>query len=108
MTRIYKDHWKNWNAETAIDMPELGERRFLQINTAKRSNGALITNASVNKRTEYGYEHTFFKDFNERVASAKVSRCTDKVVIAQHNAAMEQIEQIKAAALAHYGSSATA
>ena len=104
MTRISKDIRNGWQAETRFDMPEIGERFFLQLHTMKRYDGQLVTTASVNQRTAdgLGYTHRYPGDFLSRCVSERV-RCTEKAVAEQHSKALQQIEQIKADALAYYG-----
>ena len=104
MTRINKDIRNGWQAETRIALPEIGERHFLQVHTMKRYDGLLATQVSVNEQTAdgMGYTHAFPGDYNRRWAGEKV-RATEKAVAAQHAAVLEQIEQIKAGALLHYG-----
>jgi len=109
MTRINKDIRNGWQAETRIDMPEIGERHFLQLHTMKRYDGRLVTIASVNKRTAdgLGYTHAFPGDFLSKRIAEKV-RATEKAVATQHASALQQIEQIRAEALAHYGEAVAA
>lgn len=104
-----KDIRNGWTATTNLDMPEAGERRFMQVRTSKRHDGSLTTTASVNQRNEdgSGYIHAVFLDFYKTVATEKV-RCTEKAVTEQHAKVLEQIEQIKQRAADHYGEAVAA
>ena len=103
-TRIYRDYFKNLNAETNIDMPEIGERRFLRVNTSKRSDGLLTTSVSVSERNAdgSGYTHALFRDFFKTVLKEKV-RCTEKAVAKQHEQVLQHIASFKDEATRHYG-----
>jgi hypothetical protein len=108
-TSIRKDIRNGWKAETRFDMPEIGERYFLQVETSKRYNGGVSTTATVNKRTldGMGYQHQMGLggggDFYWTCINDKSARCTEKTVATQHMTALANIEQIKADAMTHYG-----
>ena len=113
-TNIRKDIRNGWKAETRFDMPEIGERYFLQVETSKRYNGGVSTTASVNQRTAdgMGYQHKMGLggggDFYRTCFSDRAARCTEKTVATQHSAALASIEQIKADAVAYYGATVEA
>ena len=108
-TRLYKALHNGWTARTNINMPELGERRFLELVTCKRHTGEVATIATVCTRSEDGIGYTFvmFQDFNRAVAREK-TRATEKNVEKQHSLALQHVESLKRDACEHYGVTATA
>lgn len=101
-TRIYKSAVNGWTAVTRYDMPEIGERKFLELSTLKLSQG-LKTTASVSTMHPdgSGFTTVIFQDFYATVNSSK-TRATEKAIHTLHNEAKANIETIKAAAKAHY------
>lgn len=71
-----------WSAESAI---KLSDTHVLKILTMKRSSGALVTTASVDKIEGEMLAHTMYQDFHKQVVSNRPARVTQKVVEAQHN-----------------------
>ncbi len=102
-TKIYKSAINGWTASTRYDMPELGERKFLELSTLKLSQG-LKTSASVSTAHAdgSGFTTVIFSDFYATVNSSK-ARATAKAVEILHDEAKTNIETIKAAARKHYG-----
>lgn len=102
LTRIYKSAVNGWTAVTRYDMPEIGERKFLELSTLKLSQG-LKTTASVSTmhKDGSGFTTVIFQDFYATVNSTK-ARATAKTVKTLHDEAKANIETIKAAALSHY------
>ena len=90
-----------WKAISYFDMEEIGNKKFLEICTMKRHNGELSTFSSVNTKTEMGYTHMLFQDFNKCYLSEK-TRCTEKSVKMQHEKALEMLDFIKSKAIEHY------
>lgn len=90
-----------WKAESIV---EFEGAKKLSIETHKY-NGHLITRASVNTYTDYGFQHAFGLggggDFSERVL-VTTERATEKTVAAQHAKVMQQLPQIIERAKAHY------
>jgi hypothetical protein len=107
-TSIRKNYRGNWEAETHIDMPELGVDKFLDITTTKRYSGNLVTTASVHTRDGYFVTHMMYQDFNTNYLTSG-DRCTEKNVRKQHDLAIYQcLGAIKALAIAHYAKKAAA
>lgn len=101
-TRIYKSAVNGWTASTRYDMPELGERKFLELSTLKLSQG-LKTTASVSTMhvDNSGFTTVIFQDFYATVNNSK-ARATAKAVETLHDEAKANIEAIKTAARKHY------
>ena len=102
LTKIYKSAVNGWTAVTRYNMPEIGERKFLELSTLKLSQG-LKTTASVHTENAdgSGYTTIIFQDFYATVNTSK-ARATAKAVETLHNEAKENINSIKNAALVHY------
>ena len=101
-TKIYKSAVNGWTATTRYDMPEIGERKFLELSTLKLSQG-LKTTASVHTQHEdgSGYTTIIFQDFYATVNTSK-ARATAKAVETLHDEAKQNLQVIKEAALKHY------
>jgi hypothetical protein len=100
-TIVQKNYRKDWEAETRVEMPELGLNKFLDITTTKRYSGNLVTTASV-CTSEGGMDtHMMYQDFNIRF-TVSGDRCTKANVSKQHKYAVSQLNFIKLLALAHY------
>jgi len=98
--KLYKSIY-GWKSISYFDMDEIGEKKFLEVCTMKRHNGEISTFASVNTRTEMGYTHMLFQDFNKCYLSEKI-RCTEKSVKMQHEKVLEMLDFIKSKAKEHY------
>ena len=78
-TQVYRDHWKKWQAKTAVVFPELipddmfptrTGRRALNLRTYRTDRGLLVTTASVCVRSD-GMETTaLFQDYSKTVLTA--------------------------------------
>lgn len=87
-----------FKATTTI--PLEGTSLHLKLSTSK-FNGMLTTTASCFKKDGMFESHRVYQDYHARIRSCKV-RVTEKAVIAEHDAAKEDIERIIEAAKAHY------
>lgn len=100
--RLNKGH-DGWRAETETELgtdPEKNLPRILAITTSK-INGTLLTRAMVYVRDRGFQTYKVYWDFHLNMERT-TKRCTEKIVEAQHVANLEQIEQVKAAAIEHY------
>lgn len=88
---------EGWEAQTDV---ELDAPYVLEIRTYKSQRG-LVSNVTRFKNENGGKSFIMFGDFTERLILSK-DRCTEKTVIAQHTAAMSDIEGIKARCAAFY------
>ena len=106
-TRIYHDTHHGWQAETDID---IGQGRVLRINTyrIKRDTNFLDTrvsvhtvgpNGSLTHILDYG---TGGGDFSCVVKRSAPRRLSEKLVSAQHQAALDVIDRVKEMVDAHY------
>ena len=88
---------EGWEAETeiALDAPFV-----LEIRTYKSQRG-LVSNVTRFKKENGGKSFIMFGDFVENLILSK-DRCTEKTVIAQHTAAMSDLEGIKSRCAAFY------
>lgn len=102
LTKIYKSAVNGWTAVTRYDMPELGERKFLELSTLKLSQGLKTTaNVSTMHQDGSGFTTVIFQDFYATVNTIK-ARATAKAVETLHDEAKANIEAIKTAARKHY------
>ena len=85
-----KDYYGSWTSKSQMDLPD---NWILQINTSKTSNGTLVTTATVHKVEGASMTFRMFQDYSKRIVSEKI-RCTEKNVIAQHNAGLAQLDQV--------------
>lgn len=89
-----------------IPMPEIAENARLTIQTSGER-GRIDSTASVSffERSSTGYateSFTIYQDFCKRVFPPLMQRVTDKAMEAAHAEALAIVDQIKAAAIAHY------
>ncbi len=82
MNRLYKDHYKNWVAETVI---MLSDTIQLKVYTKKSSGQQVVTHASCGHVKDGCVTHVVFDDYTKRCAAECYPRTTSKVVQAQHN-----------------------
>ena len=110
MTTMKKDIRNGWRAEDSFPLGEGMDGktlcpRTLDITTSKNYNGKLVTSAMCSLRNNGFTCHAFGfgggGDFRETIIADAVS-CTEKTVAAQHALAMQQIDAIKARAVAFY------
>lgn len=97
-TVTHKSAHYGWKSETAVVVDDTHEIRIV---TMKRSNGFLVTNATRMKVENDMVSYMMFSDFSKNYKLTDV-RCTEKNVIAQHNAVLADIEIIKADCAAFY------
>ena len=92
-----------WQGNTRID---LGDDRILRIVTAKALDGSLCTTALVHRLvTEIGYRaetHHARHDYGRRMLHWNV-RTTEKQVRAQHQLALDMVDEMLPAIAKHYG-----
>lgn len=94
-----KQGFHGWEATTQID---LDGDYVLRIHTMKRYGGTLATTASRMKREPTGgLSHFPMDDFSQAIITQKV-RVTSGAVKLQHDAALEQVSEIKARMVAFY------
>lgn len=99
-----KDYYGSWTSKSQMDLPN---DHVLQIHTSKVSNGTLVTTATVHKVEGKMMTHRMFTDYSKRIAVEK-ARCTEKNVVAQHTAALEQLDQVLLEVNAKYNFGQTA
>ena len=102
--RIYRDHYNKLNIKTVRQMTIKGTRANLNIHTSKSDSGFLSTTVSVgwpsaDNRSE---THSIFGDYYVIFANEKVSRVTEKVACAQHEAVLKDFDAVVKAVEAHY------
>lgn len=93
-----------WQGNTRID---LGNGRILRIVTAKAIDGSLCTTGLVHRVVEeIGYRaetHNARTDYGRRMVHWNV-RTTEKQVRAQHELALDMVDDMLGAIAKHYGS----
>ena len=94
---VSKDIRGNWCATSA---KELGNKRRLNLRTAKNSNGHLVTSASVCITNGIWERHKLYEDFSIVLERTQPKRVTAKVVEEQH--LNHDLEQIAENAIAFY------
>jgi len=99
MTTMRKDVRGSWRATDAF--PLEGTRQ-LSIETYRVDSGHLVTFARVQKVEGNMITFALFGDFGERLAATRPARVTSAVCEAQQKQALQQLEDVKARALAHY------
>lgn len=101
-TQVYKGR-DGWKAETVVplegDEIKKGER-ILQLTTYKCTRG-LLTSASVAVKTDFGFTFAIYQDYHKSVTLSK-SRCTEKNVEVQHQAAVNDLQFLIQEARAFY------
>lgn len=103
-TRVTRDR-DGWHASTRI---ELTPPRILEIRTRRHSNAnQLVTRATVSTLRDGFLSHavgygTAGGDFSRHVLAEPKPRITERVVRAQHAAALERLDEIRRAIDAHY------
>jgi len=92
-----------WQGNTRID---LGEGRILRITTGKALDGSLATTGLVHHvKQENGYRaevHRARTDYGRRMVSWG-TRVTEKQVRAQHQLALDMVDDMLPAIAKHYG-----
>lgn len=103
-TRVIRDR-NGWHASTRV---ELAHSRVLELRTRRHSSASkLVTRATVSTVEGSFLSHavgygTASGDFSQNVIVESRSRITEKVVREQHEAALSQIDRIRATVAAFY------
>ena len=107
-TRVYRDHWKKWQARTSIKFAEpvtvRGDtgHRVLNLSTYRTDRGLLVTRANV-ALAHGGMETTaLFQDYSKTVLTASPKRVTEGDIRAQHEQAKALIPQLTGEVAAFY------
>jgi hypothetical protein len=79
---------------------ELGDDRVLDVYTAKRSNGAIATTATVSTLRNGLLTHAVYSDFSKTLIQERGIRATAKAVEAQHKSV--NAEELKAEVAAYH------
>src|SRR5690554_1850454 len=103
-TLVEKNRDNDWAATTDFHMFEQGQEQFfLRIETTKDYNGMLVTTAKAYSKDGSGFiSHRYPNDYKHVLTSTK-ARVTEKAVRTQHEAALTNIQDVFATAMAHYG-----
>jgi hypothetical protein len=105
-TLILKNPRSGWKATTVID---LTPKHQLEIITQRYDGGRLISRATVWRLSDEGTKSHCFNfgqsggDFGHHIHTSTPARITVNTVTAQHEQALDGLEQIKLLAMAHYG-----
>lgn len=98
------------DGHTAKTLHDLGNQRELLISTSKMHSGELVTRAYVHRVEGRSQIHVIGYgidgDFSRKIMSSRPARTTVKVVQAQHEKSLEQLEMILEAVQAHYAAQA--
>lgn len=97
-TTIGRDQRGAWQSETSMDIDAC---KALVILTMKRSNGALVSTASVHQKDGPFLSHTFGRDYRVNLADRKV-RVSESAVAAQHAEALGLLDVVLASVQKHY------
>ena len=90
-TYIKKDYRGNWRASTEV---VVDDNRVATITTSKSSYGLLTTHVSVGKRDGDFISHMMFQDYSKTVKSSQPKRVTEKLVSAQHDEVLADIDWV--------------
>ena len=97
--QLSRNFRNNWEARSDIPLPS---DRVLEVVTTKRSNGRLMTTATVTRRAGGFREHVVFQDFCKTIAVGDASRITEKAVRLLHEGALQNIQPVLDAIDLHY------
>ncbi len=97
-TKYFKG-FRGYKAESIIQLTEVSR---LNIETFKRHDKHLRTNAYVSHKEGTFYSFMPFSDFNTEVEADNCARVTPKAVKEQHLKALNQVDVLKLRAFAHY------
>lgn len=97
-TKYFKG-FRGYKAESIIQLTEVSR---LIIETSKRYDKHLRTNAYVSHKDGTFYSFMPFSDFNTEVEADNCARVTPKAVKEQHLKALDQVDVLKLRAFAHY------
>jgi hypothetical protein len=92
---------KDQQTKYPFNAPSLGENFFLNIRTSK-SNGRLLSIATVAQQRGYLTTYRVFHDYYCVVINGGNKRATQKAIDTQHQEAVKMLETITADALRHY------
>jgi hypothetical protein len=98
-TRVKKDPWGAWKAESYDTFDE--GRRF-KLHTSKLQSGAVVTTASVCRVEGMFESHTLYEDFHLRVEANTYPRATCAAISKQHDRAIARIAELKQKAVEFY------
>ena len=102
MTYFKKDPVQGWAATTEV---ALEDSKVLTIRTSK-TNGHLVTSASVGIEDGGFIRHRLYRDYMHRVSVSSL-RCTEKNVANLHQGVItELLDDIKRSVAAHYAKEA--
>lgn len=93
---------------TDFPINALGEPRVLRLETNRAMRGGVSTSATVIKphADGLGYSFVMFQDFSAAVLTLPEARGTQKAIDDLHAQACAKIDDVRAAALAHYAKQA--
>ena len=97
-TKYFKG-FRGYKAESIIDLTEVSR---LIIETSKKYDKHLRTNAYVSHKDGNFYSFMPFSDFNTEVEADNCARLTPKAVKEQHLKALTQVDVLKMRAFAYY------
>lgn len=106
-TKVQKSRLNGWGATSTIELEKISdtETRILEFSTYKNS-----TTASVHVLNKSGALESksfmMFQDYSERIERPKVSRATEKTILAAHHEAMKDAQKHLDAANLQYGTKA--
>ena len=112
-TRVGRDHWKKWEAKTAVvfagtvnDTMGRPGVRVVNLSTHKNDRGMLLTTATAVVRQGGSEQHVFGLagggDYSATVIKEPCARVGEKEIRDQHRRAVEKIPEIVAEVVAHY------
>lgn len=88
-TRIYKDHYRGWVAESLYLLDE-EKQRYLKFTTMKASNGETGTHVRTVVINGNSQVWAMFSDYSKSLDNYTKLRATEKVVTALHTKAVEE------------------
>lgn len=102
METITRKGYNGWESKTEVP---LEGKQVLRLTTYRNSeHGILFTRASVGTRDGDFITYALFSDFSEVVAKEPCARATAKVVEAQHQKVLADLDDLKARIAAYYAS----
>ena len=90
-----------WMAQSDFPMPEIGDGRVLQINTAKGDRG-IYSAASIHVHREGIVTFVIYGDYRRVLERNKETRCTEKTIAEMHARSLALLDTLKAEAVAFY------
>ena len=101
-----KEGWKAEDMIPLADKGEDGKQKMLRISSYKHSRGGIVTYAGSCVKDGMFTTTAIFQDFHVMVEWDQTARCTEKSITAQHQRALDMVEDIKGRALAHLAAKA--